>query len=808
MRMAPGRLTNLVVMIKNYFRVALRNLKKNLSYVFINTIGLGIALACCVTAYLFLAYNFEFDSHLEDEQVKDVYSIYSHIRSPEGETYTTIGAPMVMMHHAVNEIPGITAYTRYLGQSGNLRYGNNIFSEYVNFADSTFFDMFRLRMKTGSPESFKQKSTVILNETTAKKYFGNDDPVGKILTAYFINDTQIDFMVGGVAEQLPPNTSFQFNILARIENFNDDIFKIAEDDWADWRHPSTFIAMPDEASARKLGSKLQSYGDQVSVLRPSIDIDSFSIHPFKEKYAWGSVEDNYINGPIEPAPIIVFVSMAVVILLIACFNLTNTTIALTGKRLKEIGVRKAIGAQRRQILSQFLFETLIIMFLSLAVGMLMVQVIAPAFTTMWDWPFALSELNGVNLVITLILIVCFAALLAGIYPALFNSRFNPVSLIRGTVKVKGTNFLTRALVTMQFALCVIVLIGGFTFIRNAGYQENIDFGYNKDNIINVRIQGNRDFEILEGALRSNPQIEEVSPTDLSIGLGSYMAPATINSIEYETRVVQVGKNYFETIGLNLVEGRFLNLENANDRNEGIVVNRAFLKKTGIDDDPLDQLVYVNKTNRRITGVVEDHLDNLGSDGSQGPFVYIPADPNNYHTIVVRTTPGNRESVLKFLEQTWKELIPTRPFESMSQEDALLGNARQVNGNLKKIFLFLTVLGGLLSVSGIFSLASLNIARRTKEIGIRKALGATVQSILLLLNREFFVIMTIAGAVGAAGGFFLTRMLLDEIYSIHIALSWMPVLLCAFVVFVIGILTTSTTIRKAAKTNPVKTLRSE
>ncbi len=260
---------------------------------------------------------------------------------------------------------------------------------------------------------------------------------------------------------------------------------------------------------------------------------------------------------MSPEPLVIFTSMALIILLIACFNLTNTSIAMTAKRLKEVGVRKAIGAARGQIISQFLLETLITISLSLLVGLLMAQLIVPAFASMWNFPYGLEDMNGLNMFIALIILVFLSALLAGMYPALFSSKFKPTQLLKGNVKIKGTNFLTRLLVALQFALSVIVLIGGVVFIQNTRYQDNIKFGYDKEMVMTVRLQGEREFETMEKAIIANPKILSVAVSDGNVGGNNYQTPVGVDTTKYEVQAMGVGKNYFETMGLRLSEGPYV-----------------------------------------------------------------------------------------------------------------------------------------------------------------------------------------------------------------------------------------------------------
>lgn len=793
-------------MFKNYLLVATRNLLKNKSYVLINTFGLGISLACCITAYLLLAYNIEFDNFHDDKKVENIYKIHTISHDQDGKLARDVQAPIVMAPMAAEEIAGIDRYVRYLSGGGALRYEDKAFNEWFGFTDSSFFDLFDFPLVAGSHKSFKEKNSIFLTEEMAKKYFGDEDPIGKLMVLNSVNESEIEVLVGGVLKEIPENNTFTFPALMRIENFI-DINKIAIDDWKDWRNPTTFFELSSPEIAAQASKGFNKYIPTRNLARTDMKVEGYELVPFKANFSQDDIRYNWVAHRINAFPLIVFTSMAGIILLIACFNLTNTSIAMTAKRLKEVGVRKAIGAARKQIISQFFFETFIIISLSLIVGLLMAQIIVPAFTNMWEIKYSMKDLDGLNFFIAMIGLVFLASLLAGIYPALFSSKLKPTLLLKGGIKIKGTNLLTRSLISLQFALSVIVLVAGITFIRNTRYQETLKFGYDKDKIITVRMQGEKDYEIIRNAISSNNKILSVGVSDGNLGSSNYPTPIRIDTTEYVVQAAGVGINYFETMGIELVEGRFFNLDNASDQAEGILVNEMFLEKTGITD-PLDKEIILHDIKRRVIGVLENHLDNVWRSKEPEPFVFYPAGKPQYINLVVKTEPENIGEVQKYLEKTWKEVLPNRPFESRTQDELVLAESREINGNLEKVFLFITILGGLLSASGIFALASLNIAKRTKEIGIRKALGATVPSIVRLLNKEFVIVLFVAGIIGSVGGYFLTGSILANIYKHHVAVGIIPVILCALVIFLVGIFTTSTTTLKAAQSNPVETLRTE
>lgn len=793
-------------MIKNYLRVALRSLLKNKSYVIINTLGLGVALACCITAYLLLAFNIEFNNFHESEKVANIFCIHTLSKDKEGKVVRDDQAPIVMLPFAVDEIAGIEAYTRYMSRGGALHYGDKAFNENITYVDSTFFEFFDYPLVAGSHKSFKEKNSIFLNEELAKKYFGDEDPVGKLMVLNGDTEKQVEVLVGGVIKKYLVNNSFTFSAVMRIENFIEPT-GIAIDDWGDWRNPSTYVRLTSPENAEQVGKSLGKYIPTRNKARTDMVVESYELVPFKKTFNEDDIHYSWSRHQLSVVPLVIFTSMAGLILLIACFNLTNTSIAITGKRLKEVGVRKAVGALRGQIVVQFLFEIVLTITLSLFVGLLMAQFIVPAFTELWRLPYGLRDLNGVNLFIALVIMIFLAAILAGMYPALSSSKLKPTMLLKGGAKVKGTNTLTRTLVALQFALSVIVLIAGVIFIQNTRFQDNIKFGYDKDEIVTVNIQSERDYEIIKNAIAGNPKIISIGSSGGNIGSNNYQTPIQLDTTKYDVQATDVGTNYFETMGLDMVEGRAFNHDNASDVEEAVIVNKAFLKKTGLVN-AIDEVIVLHDHKRRIIGVVEDHIDNLFRSKEIEPFVFYPSEKGKRSLIVVKAAKSDLPEVQKYLEKTWKETFPSRPFDSQFQDELVLGNSRRTNGNLEKIFIFITILGGLLSASGIFALASLNIAKRTKEIGIRKALGATIGNIVGLLNKEFVIVLIIAGIVGSAGGYFLIDALLNEIYSYRIPIGIVPVFLCAALIFGIGIFTTSITILKAARSNPVDTLRNE
>ncbi len=803
-------------MVKNYLRIALRNILKNKRYIIINTFGLGIALACCISAYILVAFNIEFNSFHDKDRMANIYRIHAHVLINESDPMQVPGVPSPIGPTAATDFSGIKRYVRFAGNAtgrSSVSYQdpetktNNTFNENVVFADSTLFEMFDFPLVAGSHEAFKDLQTVFMDEERAKKYFGDDDPIGKTIIMTFAQGIEKQFTVGGVMKKIPVNSSVNLPVLARFEHFV-DLRSKDRPVWEDWNIPATFFELEEGQNPEAISLLFDRFKEVRNESFEEQEVTKYTLEQFHSPINQSEVMWTYLVLPMSPEPLIVFVVLAVMILLIACFNLTNTSIAMTTNRLREIGIRKAVGAHRRQIMAQLMIETVMVIALSLFVGYLASRIIIPEFTTMWELPYGMDDLGGVNLVLALLVLVFVSAILIGLYPAYFGTKFETVSLLRGTVRFKGANLLTRSLVSIQFAISVIVLIAGIIFIQNTQYQEQIDFGYHKEELLNIVIQDESDYRLLKPKAEALREVQEIATTEHQIGSSAYENPITYENSDYQVWHVEFGEKYFEAMDYNFLHGRPIDYENANDYENSAVVTKQFLKTLGIQDEPIGKQITFRGQRRRIVGVIDDFLDNVFRSKDPEPFVFYPTRPDRWRQMVIRADEDNLASINETLEAQWKEIFPSKPYVSFYQEDVVMRGLKQTNRNLKNIFLFLTILGASLSAAGIFSLASLDIARRTKEIGIRRALGASVGNVVYLLNRKFVLLLGIAGLLGATGGYFGTAQLLDLIYAYHIPMSMLPIILSVAAIFGIGWSTTSFTIFRAARANPVETLRDE
>lgn len=789
-------------MYKNYFKVSLRCFARRPFYFLINALGLGIALSCCVAAYLTFAYDVEFDSFHDEEKVAQVYKVVSHEVNQRQLHYPSLHIPVPLGSEAKREVSGINTFTRYATSRGNLISGEKLFRENVAFVDTSFFEIFDFPLLFGNHQQIRSRNSVYISQELSQKLFGESNPVGKEIALTFNGEKELYLEVGGVLQKFPANNSFYFSALLPFHNYLE--FKdIDKTSWGERLGPATFVKLDYGVNPDNVEQQLAHYIPIRNEARKDRTVESYQLLPFHYKFS-GLFNSRFLRHDTELEGFLIFGSLALMILLIACFNAANISIALAAKRLKEIGVRKAMGAGREHIFGQFIAETFLVMISALLIGALLTPWFSAKLISFGSLDYSLSDLNGINLLISVIILVFFASAIAGIYPALFNSRLKPVVLMKGEIKIKGTNWVNRSLITVQFALCVIFLVNASYFVRNEQFYESLNYNFDMDRLIMIELDEEQQYRILTDAAREYPKIEQWGLTETHVG---YYKNDTV-WIEGKSLAVdgkRVGENYMETMGFKLKQGRLLDLQSASDRKYGIVVNEAFVKETGLGQ--VGDKLILNDSTRQIVGIIADHYDQASS--SIEPMVFTSTQPDQYKSLVLKARTEDLEEVNDYMRKVWQESFPLKPYYGFLQEEVTMGYAIQNQREKRDLALFMAILGMLMSLAGIFALASLNVAKRTKEIGVRKVLGANISSLVSLVNREFTLIMLVASLLGSFAGAYLIELTIrSNSFRQNVPIEWLPVILSSLLIFTIGLLTTSSTVLRTALSNPVNTLRDE
>ena len=793
-------------MLKNYLIVAVRNLIKNKIYVLINVAGMGVALAFCLTIYLLYAYNNEFDNYYKD--VSDIVRVHEFKQHASGEIQRFELAPIVMGPRIPKEVSGVADQTRYINWGGNLKHEDILFRESIAYVDSNFFEFFKIKLKTGSIASIKDKNSIFLTEELAKKYFGDEPVLDKRMSIHYETGKSVELTVAGVFEKIPMNSSFIFNALTSINHFTYGN-SINPDDWTPWQQASLYLRLNKGVDLEQVKSQLDQYVTIQNEARDEWKISEFDLVGFKDASIvnQGVIDGSNANFRIRNDILIIFATMALLILLIACFNLANTSMSLMATRVREIGVRKVMGGGTTQVFFQFLMEMSFTSLLAIIVGMALFTWMADWFYSIWDAPIHFTYFSKFNFFVAFVLLFLLTTITSGLYPAFYSKRFNPSDIFRNQVKLKGTSIASRIMNGLQFALSITMLVAGIVFSQNAEFLKMLDMGYKSEDLMIVGLNDVEEFRLLRDKVQNRADIVDFTGTNNHFGWSYEDTNLILDSGNVEVRSLRVGDDYLNLMEVKLKTGRLFNKDSDTDFDESIIVNEEYVKRFEIDE-PIGKMVNLVDGKRYIVGVIEDIIREIWSDGKTVPEVFIPVREEEYNMLVVKAKSENKQEIFNFLAESWKSIIPDRPFTGRFQNDLAIGNAIQENNNMRQIFFALAILGGILSITGIFALSSLFVSRRFKEIGIRKVMGASSRNLLIQLNSGFFWTLLLASMTGAVLGYVLTNQILGVMYRFHIDIGIGTLIFGSLGVLIVALLTTTLIILSAANTNPAHILRDE
>jgi putative ABC transport system permease protein len=791
-------------MLKNYLLVTFRNLWKNKVFTLINIIGLGIALSVCIVAFFNNMFNYEFDrTHVNFDRIYRVTSF----RDMQGREQEYGIVPATLGLEVKNDIPGIEKAARLMRSGSPVKEGDDIFSTQISYVDPEFLDIFTFPIIMGEKKSIEKQANVLISRKMASILFGDEYPVGKVISVVNDNNKEFTYTVGAVFEDLPENSSFRIDILTHFDNFL-LMWDVKDADWKLWTS-AFFIMVPEKSMLSSVSQSLKNYLAVQNRAREDFKINRFNLVPLDDvgessRTIWSS----NLFPSLHPAALKAPPVMALFILLIACFNFANTSIATFSKRLKEIGLRKTFGGQRIQLMTQFMLETLIICFLALLVGIALAEFLVPAYSSLWSYmSIKLTFTQYGFFWVFVILLLLTTGFIAGVYPAMHVSSFSPVNVMRGAAPFRGSGKLSAVLLTLQFSISVMSLVMGIVFSKNADFQRTIDLGYDRNEIIVLPIAQSL-FTSFRNEILTNPKIVAAEGTQNHIGYGNYRRPVKDNEKQLEVDVLDIGPDYAQTMGLRLVEGRLfdkLRLE-ADRSSNSIVVNRKFADDFGWKDAIGKTVTLYDTTKLTVIGVVENFYL-YGVWQAIEPLMLRISGTDQYGVMAIRAKPEDLAGVLEYLSLKWKKMSTNFIFGGRLQND-LMQEGQDINGGIMKVNIFLAIVATLLSLVGMYNLVSLDIIRRTKEIGIRKIQGAPVPLLMYLVGRKFLAVLVIASVFGCIGGYYMSNLLMDSIWDYFVSINFGTLLLSASIMFFATVFTIIFKIGKAALKNPVVSLRYE
>jgi putative ABC transport system permease protein len=791
-------------MFKNYLLITSRNLLKNRIFTLINILGLGIALSVCIVAFFNHMFNYEFNRY--NENFKEIYRITS-FRDMQGREQEYGIVPATLGLEIKKDIPGIERAARLMRAGSPVKIGDNIFPAQVSFIDPEFLNIFTFPLIYGSEASINSQGNVLVSESMSKTLFGNEFPVGKAISIVNDQNKEYAFTVGGVFTDLPENSSFRIDILSHFDNFM-QMWSVND---ADWKFMTTviFVQIPNKSLLSSISVSLKKYLPVQNMAREDFRINRFSLVPMKDVGAnTRNIWSSGLFPSLHPAALIAPPVMAIFILLIACFNFANTSIAAFSRRLKEIGLRKTFGGQRRQLVVQFMLEAFVICLLALIVGIALASVLVPAYSSLWAYmSIKLTFGQYPFFWVFLLLLLLLTGFISGVWPAIYISSFSPVAVLKGTSLFQGSGILSSILLCLQFTLSVTALILGIVFAKNADYQRTVDLGYDRDKIIVVPVSGDL-ITSLRNEILSDPRVISAEGTVNYIGYGRYRRPVKDTDKQLEVDVMDIGPGYPQTMGLRLADGRFFDKtrESADRENNSIIVNQKFVKDFGWNEGVGKSITMYDTTTLRIIGVVEDFY--IGGVWQKiEPAMLRLSSSNNYNFLAVRANPKDLPGLLDFISQKWKTLGTNQIFGGRLHEDTMQ-EEKDINGSILKVNLFLAIVATILSLIGMFNLVSLDIIRRTKEVGIRKIQGASVPVIMYLISRRFLVVLLIASILGCAGGYYMSVTFMGSIWDYFVGIKPGMLISAVLIMFLATILTLGFRVTRAAMRNPADSLRYE
>lgn len=809
-------------MMKHYLKITFRNFIRHPSYSLINLIGLFVGLTCCILILAFVRYEFSFDRY--HEHADDIYRILSET-TINGVSSEAATCPMRFAPTLVNDFPEVKQAARITPtvRRSFIYEDKHFFESDVYYADQAIFDIFSFELIEGDPATaLEAPYTMVITESTARKYFGGGSPVGKIINW----DNKSDYAITGVVRDPPPNSHFRFTVLASFNTFFKYDPRLAEYWWG-WNVP-TYLLLQEGTEYKSLEKKFAQFNEKYlgEVLETRGIIMTNRLEPLKKIHLYSSVSGG-LGGTGNIKVVYAFLSIATLILLIACINFINLTTSRFTNRAKEVGLKKTMGAGRRLLIAQFFSESAIYGFLALVIAMILARLLLPFFNNLSEREIALNYIGLPWLTITLVTLLVLVTAISGFYPSLFLSRFSPINVLKGRI-IPGakTVFLRSALVVFQFTVSIFLIIFTFIILDQQRFMRNKELGFKKDNVLVVALQN----ESVRFSLESFK--EELNKINGVLGTGAtsmvpgemYLFTTTIypegftadQTITIQNFLVDYG--YFDAIGIEMVRGRGFSADITTDHSNGIVINESAAKAFQWEA-PIGKKVNVasslennqtQTTQWEIIGVCKDfHNRSLYSLISPLFINYISNEgpiENRPRRLVVKLDGKDMMNTIERIEEKWEEFFPEIPFYSFFL-DEFYDSQHRAEEKLGKIFTVFSLLAIFIACLGLFSLTAYTTEQKTKEIGIRKVLGSTARAVVFLFSKQYLRLIGISNLIALPVAISVVRRWLQNYpYSPDLTLS--PFIITVLVIFLLGFLTMIYHSAKAALINPAETLKYE
>jgi putative ABC transport system permease protein len=802
-------------MFKNYFKTAFRNLKRNKSYAFINTLGLTVGIASCLLLFMVIRFETSFDNF--HPKKNSIYRVCTEFHNQDGVTYSA-GVSFPVGPSIRIDFPQIKEVASMLNRGGQVTVNNgnsqaNKFSEdNVYFAEPELFAMFHFEWLNGDAKtSLKNPGNAVLTQATADKYFGNwKDALGKTITL----NNKDSYIVTGILKDVPVNSDFPLKIVIPYSALANTNVKGNLNDWVStYGDASTFIVLPQGLSPQRFDESLKSFAKKH---KPAdYAKDAYVLQPLTEIH-YDDRMGNYGGHTFSHSLITALSLIGIFLIVIACVNFINLATAQAVNRSKEVGVRKVLGSNRKQLALQFLMETAIIVFSASILAIGIAEVVLPFLNKLLEVKIQMDFFADPSLILFITITALVVTLLSGCYPAVILSGFNPITALKSKIssEMVGGVSLRRGLVVLQFAIAHILIIGMILVVSQMNFFRNASLGFDKAAIINVPLINDSinltKMDFIRDKLRANPDIQKLS--------FSYASPASDNnwssdfkydhaakSTDFSANLKWADPDYFKTFNLQFIAGHAYS---PSDTVREFVVNETLLKKMGVRN-PQDAIgkqidFWDGHFKANIVGVVRDF--NVSSLRRPLAPVVMSTWKGVYQTINIKIKPGSEKTVLPFIEKLWKNTYPDYVYDYQFL-DQTIENFYKQEDQLSKLYKIFAGIAIFISCLGLYGLVSFMAVQRTKEVGIRKVLGASVRNIIYLLSKEFTLLIILAFIIAAPIAYYIMYEWLKN-YAYRIPLSASIFLLAIGSSVLIAWITVAHRAISAALANPITSLRSE
>ena len=790
-------------MLKNYLLVAVRNLKRNKVFSLINILGLALGMACSLLIILWVQDEKNMDSFHTNKS--RLYNIYEN-QYYDGKIQSGYYTPGLLAREMKKKIPEIEKSVDYSIYPDKLTFqaGDKIIKEEGTYSSEDFFSMFSFQLLLGKPNNaLNDPSSIAISRKMAGHFFGSPEAaIGKTIRC----ENKRDFKVTGVFEDPPQHSILKFDFVANW------YFYLDENGWAkEWGNngPASAILLRSDAKPAIVSNKIRKFLDNYNKEQDKSFRIELGMQRFDEMYLYSNFKNGKITGGrIEYVKL--FSIVAVFIMLIACINFMNLTTARSVKRAKEIGIRKVVGAVRAVLMRQFIGEAILLSFFATIIALSLAALMLPAFNSLTSkhivFPF-----SNIIFWIELLALTIVTGLISGSYPALFLSSFNPITVLKGTLKFSSCATLFRkGLVVFQFVLSIVLIIGTLIVSKQVHYIQNKDLGYNRENLIYIPIEGDlRDkYTLFKEQALGMPGIKTVTRmTETPTNLGSNTGGVEWDGKDPNTKPMftqaSIGYDFVKTMNVQIAQGRDFSRDFGTD-SVGYLINESAMRRIGYKD-PVGKRLTFWGTKGTIVGVVKDfHFTSLRLPIE--PLVLRLRDKETWGTALIKTEKGKTKQALASLEQLCKGLNAKFPFTYYFADEEFnkLYKSEQVIDKLSNYFAFLAIF---ISCLGLLGLAMFTAEQRTKEIGIRKVLGASIAGLFTLLSKEFLQLVFIALIIASPLAWWAMNTWLKD-YEYRTAISWWVFAVAGLLAVIIALVTVSFQAIKASLANPVKSLRTE